>query len=115
MYIGPLGLGACPKLHELDLMEVRGKQVRVIKDGGSKWETIAMRLHFEGGMITQIFNESQNYMQRACRITFTKWLEGMSGLREPKTWGTVIEVLKEADLGQLAKDLETLTCKCERY
>lgn len=114
MYIGPHRLGACPKLHELDLIEDScGKQVRVINKGASKWQAIAMRLHFEGGTITEIFNESQNNMQQACLITFTKWLQGMSDLREPRTWNTVIKVLEEADLGELAKHLETvLTCKC---
>ena len=114
--IGRLRLDACPKLHELDLIEDRGKEVRVIRDGASKWETIATRLHFDGGMITQIFNDSQNNMKRACQITFTIWLGGTSGQREPRTWDTVIKALREADLGQLAKDLETVfTCKYKRF
>ena len=43
---------------------------------------------------------------------FIKWLDGddENELRVPRTWETVIDVLKEAGLGQLAKNLEaTLT------
>ena len=100
-----------PKLHELDRLEGNGKTVSILKDGANKWEDIATRLYFNGSMISQIRNDSQNNMQGACRNVFIKWLEGENGLREPRTWDTVIEVLKEAGLGQLAKDVEIKTNK----
>ena len=78
----------------------------ILKEGASKWEDIATRLYFNGSTISQIRNDSQNNMQGACRSVFIKWIEGESGLRGPRTWDTVIKILREAGLGQLAEDLE---------
>ena len=99
--------GSLPQLHELDLLELScGEKVRIINDGASKWENIATRLYFDGGMINQISRDSGN-VQQACWNVFSKWLSGIDGLREPRTWNTVVKALKEADLGQLAEKLET--------
>ena len=86
--------------------------MRIIQDGASKWEFIATRLYFDVGMINQISRDSCD-RQQACRNVFAKWLSGVDGLREPRTWSTVIKALKEADLGQLAEGLETAITSCE--
>ena len=44
--------------------------------------------------------------QDACIQMFSDWLVGGLGLREPITWATLIEVLIEAGLVDLAQDLE---------
>ena len=95
-----------PKFHELDLIEANRKTVRIFERGASKWDRIATRLHFEGHMIEQIWTDSKHDTFRACQTIFTKWLDGLEGLRTPRTWDTVIKALKEADLGQLADDLK---------
>ena len=41
-------------------------------------------------------------------MVFNVWLGGKEGLREPKTWVTVVSVLKEADLGTLAGELNSV-------
>ena len=46
--------------------------------------------------------------EEACRKVFSMWLGGSEGLREPKTWATVVDVLKEADLGVLSDDLNSI-------
>ena len=82
--------------------------MRVFETGASKWDKIATRLHFDANMIAQIQTDAQGTF-RACRSAFSKWLEGKKGLREPRTWSNVIEILAEAGLGQLSEDLrETL-------
>lgn len=57
-------------------------------------------------MISQIRTESQGDGLRACQSIFSQWLDGKEGLRTPRTWSTIIEVLKEAHLCQLASDLK---------
>ena len=79
--------------------------MRVFDKVASKWDKIATRLHFDGNMIAQIRTDSQDTFQ-ACQSVFSKWLNGKEGLREPITWSTVVQVLAEADLGQLADDLK---------
>ena len=46
--------------------------------------------------------------EEACRSVFSIWLGGREGLREPKTWATVVNVLKEVDLGVLSDDLNSI-------
>ena len=83
--------------------------MRILKDGANRRERIAIRLYFEGGMISEISKDSSD-MNQACRTMFVKWLDGDDELRVPRTWETVIKVLREAGLSQLAKNLEaTLT------
>ena len=100
-----IALSWCPKLHELDLVYGNQRPVRVLEGSASKWDRVATRLYFDGNMISRIWIESQNDQLRACRNAFTQWLDGNERLCTPRTWKTVIEVLKEAGLGQLANDL----------
>ena len=103
-----VALFRCPKFHELDLISGNKKTVRVFEGTASKWESIATRLYFEGNTISQIWTESQNNQLGACRSVFTEWLSGKEGLRTPRTWSTVIKVLQEAHLGQLADELKEI-------
>jgi hypothetical protein len=80
----------------------------VLEGTASKWERIAMRLHFDGNTISQIWTDSQHNQLDACRNVFVEWLSGKEGLHTPRTWSTVIEVLKEAQLGQLADELKDI-------
>lgn len=111
-----IALDKLPKLHELDRIEGNGKTVKVLEIAGNKWERIATRLHFEQNRISRIWTDSQSNTERACRSVFSIWLDGKDGLRTPRTWGTVINVLKESDLSQLAEELkevlqENVSCK----
>ena len=91
------------KLHQLDLLEGNGKTVRVIDMVASKWEKVALRLHFSGHDISRI-ERDHNKSVRACQTMFTEWLEGKG--RKPVTWDTLIKALGEAELSQVARDLE---------
>lgn len=105
-----------PRFHELDLIRANQKTVRILEGSASKWDGIACRLYYEGNMISQIKTESQNDGLRACQSVFSEWLDGKVGLRTPISWGTVVEVLKEAHLGQLAEDLaEVLRGRWHKY
>lgn len=112
-------LTCLPKFHELDLIKGNGKTIKVLDTGASKWEHLAIRLYFDESKIEQIRTDSHGTVS-ACRTVFSEWLQGKQGLRAPRTWDTVIAVLQEADLGQLADDLkeifaEDLSCKYTFY
>ena len=100
-------LSISPKFHELDLIEYNEKRVQVFGKGAVKWEKIATRLYFDGNMIEKIRKDCPQAYQ-ACQKIFTTWIDGKEGLREPIAWSTVIKVLKEAELGEVAKDLEEI-------
>ena len=78
--------------------------MRVIKQAAAKWESIAIRLHFESHEISCIKKDTHYQSIDACRILFNQWLQGNG--RTPITWNTVIKALEEADLSKLAGDLK---------
>ena len=77
----------------------------MIKQAGHVWERVATALHFEGYDISRL-QKDEHKAEDACRSVFMEWLEGKG--RSPKTWGTVVKALDEAELGELAKDLKEM-------
>ena len=72
----------------------------------SRWDKIALRLHFSGHDISRIERDHKDSVVRACRTMFSEWLEGKG--RQPITWNTLIKALKEADHSELAREVETI-------
>ena len=97
-----------PKEHELDRIDYNGKTIQVIASSKAKWERIATRLYFDGNTIEGIRRDTHYQVEQACTSVFSVWLGGREGLREPITWATVVAVLKEADLGVLSDDLNSV-------
>ena len=79
--------------------------MKVIKKTAHVWKQVATRLHFEGHDILRI-GKDERQAEDACRTVFIEWLEGKG--RNPTTWDTVLQALKEAEQGELANDLEEL-------
>ena len=95
-----------PKLHELDLIEANGQKIYVIKTVASRWEDMALRLHFDGNDIKRVKRDCLHQTKDCCRLLFTEWLEGNHCT--PLTWETVIKALEEAEFTELANSL--LSC-----
>ena len=106
--LSPPNLSSIPiELHQLDLLEENGSTVRIIDTVASKWDRIALRLHFSGHDISRIERDHEKSVVRACQAMFSEWLEGKG--RQPITWNTLIEALKEAGFSQLASELEKIS------
>ena len=99
-------LSSLPKLHHLDLIEGNGKTVRVIAQSASKWERVALSLHFESHDMSRLSRDYHLRSFEACQTVFTEWLNGKG--RKPVTWNTVIKALKEAELSEVATDLQDI-------
>jgi hypothetical protein len=97
---------AVPRLHQLDLMECEGKCVRIIKAAASKWRHLATRMHFEPCDISRIRSDNPIQCYDACWQVCSEWLQGAG--RQPTTWSTLIEILEEAELGEIAMDLKNI-------
>ena len=97
-----------PKGYELDRIDCNNKTLRVISHSAARWEKIATRFYFDGNMIGAIRRDTHYQVEQACTTVFNVWLGGKEGLREPKTWATVVAVLKEANLTQLASELNSI-------
>ena len=78
----------------------------MIKQTAAKWESVATRLYFEIDDISCIIRDAHYQSIDACRTVFTEWLQGNG--RKPTTWNTVIKALEEAELSELAADLNTV-------
>ena len=95
-----------PRLHHLDLIEIGGKCIKIIQATASKWKQFATRLHFEPGDIECIRSDKPSQCYEACWEVCSQWLNGVG--RKPTNWKTVIKVLKEIDLSEIALDLESI-------
>ena len=99
-------ISSVPEWHQLDLIEGNGKTVRVIKRAAQEWESVATRLYFDIDDISRMRRDHYQQCRNACQTVFMEWLQGKG--RTPTTWDTVIKALKEAELSELAADLQTV-------
>ena len=88
------------------MLKHQGKVVKVIDAVAHRWERFATRLHFTFGDIKRIEKECRSQPVDACQHVVGEWLSGKG--RTPISWSTVIEVLEEIDLSELAKNLATV-------
>ena len=77
----------------------------MINRTASVWEKVATRLYFEGHDISAI-RRDEHQVEGACRTMFDEWLKGKG--RTPITWETVVKVLEEAELAEVAEDLNNI-------
>ena len=97
---------AVPRLHQLDIIDCEGKRVRIIQTAASKWKRLATRLYFKPSDINRIRSDNPTECYDACWKVCSEWLEGVG--RQPTSWTTLIKALNEAELGEIATDLETI-------
>jgi hypothetical protein len=73
-----------------------GRKVRLIKSVAAKWEVLAIRIGFEGTIISTIKKGAFYQPDDACCKMFIRWLNGEEGLKRP-TWHNLIQCLEETD------------------
>lgn len=66
----------------------------------ARWQELALALHM-GSEIESIEASTNVDPSSACREIFTTWLRG--GYREPVTWKTLLEALKDCDFFGIAR------------
>ena len=79
-------------------------QYNVVPTVQAKWEELAFSLEFEYHMVQTIQRNHAQDVKAACIDVLGRWLAG-EGDREPRTWGTLLEVLKDIGNSELAKDI----------
>lgn len=93
------------KLHQL-----------VVSKVAMEWKTIADYLEFTLPMIKIIEEKCRCDPVKCCTELFRQWLSSDYGVG-PKTWSTLIKILKEIrQLLMATKEIEqSLKCKCKFY
>ena len=84
--------------------------MKVIDKAATRWEKIAIRLNLDRHQIAEI-KRDHHFSTDACREVFCMWLDGRGGLRRPITWITLIRVLEEAGINEIARKLRAVIGK----
>ena len=75
----------------------------VIKRTAANWSELAYALKFDNHDVDTIGRDNPT-VKDGCTVMLGKWLDGQ-GKREPRTWCTLLEALKDIDLTELADEL----------
>jgi len=80
--------------------------VKVIEQVASQWEELAYILQFSSAVVKTIKRDNTKDCTAACTEVLHRWVGGAEGTREPVSWATLIECLRDCDFIMLARDLE---------
>ena len=87
------------------------RQLKIYKRTAHKWKVIAIRLGLQLGEIESIErNYNSNDFDRVTAV-LKHWFDNATNLpnasRYPKSWPGLIQLLEDAELGEVAKELHT--------
>ena len=83
------------------------KSVRVVDELAPDWRTIGCFLRFPEYDLEAISKSNQSE-EECCRRMLSMWLDGCNDENDnrPKTWATLIHVIKRARRGRLSKQIQ---------
>ena len=99
-----LTLAKKPTFHQL--LWLRGREektVKVVEEVAAKWELLAYALHFSPAIVETIRRDKLHECVPACQEILHRWLNGET--RQPVSWQTLINSLRDCDFNTLADDL----------
>lgn len=96
-----------PSLAQLRRLKTsHGPDIRIIDRVAPKWDTVAIMMDFDQKGDTQAaIKKDFSSVLECCTETFRLWLDG-KGNRQPATWSTLLEILDDCDLANLAQDIQ---------
>ena len=82
--------------------------MKIISTIAAKWEKFGILLDFDetGRILDRIAKDHPSDAERCCTQMMKEWLEGRG--RQPATWATLIDLLKDADINDLTQQLEMM-------
>ena len=83
----------------------RGSEVQVIKSSAPKWHELALALKLPSATVNNIQMGSFYQPVPCCRRALDQWITEAPG-GKPVTWGTLLLALREAQINDVADDLE---------
>lgn len=94
--------GDRPKMDELYCLCDK-QEIRVIERIASRWNEVALALHFDGHIIALVHHDTQGRAMDSTIAILQRWLDG--GGYQPVTWNTLIEGLRTSKFNTLAEEL----------
>ena len=103
---------ACPRMDELKLLKTRdGRDIRVVTEiAGCSWQDMAYALNFSLAEVGVISKNNPMDVESACADLLSRWLEG--GHRQPVSWRTIVNCLRERELNVLASQVHDYIQDC---
>ena len=90
-------------------MKLEGKEgttVKVIEGMAAEWERLAYTLQFSPAVVRTVRRDTTQDCTAACVEVLYRWVSGAEGTRQPVSWATLIECLRDCDFVMLARDVE---------
>ena len=79
-------------------------------DMASRWRNVGLGLSFKPSELDCIESSHLKDPVKCCEKLMSQWLDGFVNDRDsrPKTWSTLLEVIEDARLGELADKIEKI-------
>ena len=101
-----------PEVYQLMKLKSKdGRTVKVIEGVAAEWEQLAYTLQFPPAVVRTVRRDTTQDCTAACAEVLYRWVGGAEGTRQPVSWATLIECLRDCDFNELAKDLEIVLCE----
>ena len=86
------------------------QRIYIIDEMAPKWERVGRMLNFSEANIDSIGTTNHGEPERCCEKLLSQWLQGHNNTNDsrPKTWETLLEVMRDARLGVLADKIEKI-------
>ena len=88
------------------------QRIHIINEMARRWIDVGTMLKFSDPDIEniQVDSSCQGDAEKCCRKLLSKWLMGHNDSNDnrPKTWKTLLEVMRDVRLGNLADQLEAI-------
>lgn len=95
-----------PKFQQLHYLKSSdGTIIRVVEQAAQEWERLSYALDFPRSTVNVVSRDNPQNAVGACGEILGKWLDGVEGTRQPISWNSLIDALKECDMNTLAVDL----------
>ena len=98
-----------PTLLQLTLLKSpSGKKLEIIRNIAPDWRQFGIHFDFDtaGHTLGLIASKHRDDPINCCTEMMGMWLKGRG--RQPATWATLIDLLKNAEMNSLAQELETM-------
>ena len=86
------------------------QRIYIVDEMAPKWERVGRMLKFTEANITSMGTTCRDEPERCCENLLSQWLQGRNDSNDsrPKTWETLLEVMKDARLGELADKIKKI-------
>ena len=86
------------------------QRIYIVDEMAPKWKRVGRMLNFSEANIDSIGTTNRGEPDVCCEELLSQWLQGHNNANDsrPKTWETLLELMRDARLGELAEKIKTI-------